>query len=130
MNVFEILVNLKKSEKALASEIKDAQSQAMIEAEKLGKTGKIGTWDGGSIVFKYVPVRAKPTEQIKEKQTRINEIFTSLATLNEARISELKAEIATLQTNSEVVQLEKEVADLTALLPQENAPQISVTLSK
>ena len=137
MDVFQALVSLKQQEKTIAAQIKIAQSEAIAEAEKLGKTGKIGAFSDGSIVFKYVPVKARPTKEIVELQQRLFDVKASLITLNDRQVRELQTEMEilqikmkALQSNSETVGLEIEIASLIAELPQESVPQISVTLAK
>jgi hypothetical protein len=134
---FQYLVLLKRQQKELDAEIKEAQEVAIQEAIASGKTGQIAQIDGAKITFKLVPVKPKPTEDISNMQERIGFLQTSLKVINEARIKEinsavevLNAEMRSLTVNDEILELEQAIEEDMAKLTGEKVGQIAITLPK
>ena len=147
-NVFKYLVELKKQEKELAAEIKEAQKIAIETATNMGKTGQIGQFDGAKITFKLVTVKPKLTEDACNAQDKIDRLQDALKILHHQRLKEIETqaeainlEVAaklealdvekrSLLTNDEILELEEEIEFEMAKQVGEKVGQIAITLPK
>ena len=131
------LVELKRQEADLKIGIALAQKEAIAEALKVGQTGTIASIEGAKVVFKLVPVKPKPTDEILEFQKNLEAEKTALDckyaqkidSLNYA-ISILKEKIRLFLQSDRTVYFERQIEELTSELEGEMQPQISVTLPK
>lgn len=131
------LVELKQEEANLKIQIASFQQLAIEEALTIGKTGTIAIINGAKIIFKLMPVKPKPTEEIFYLQKNLAEKVDRLAKVHSSRIDnidcairDLSKEKALLLENEETLIVQFEIDQKFSLLKGEMTPQISVTLPK
>jgi len=135
-NPFELLILLKAVEKDLKTSLPKAQEAAikyhssLIKGTDKSPTGKVAEVKGATITISTVKIPPVLPESLKTAAARITEIKQGLKAVNAPKIKELEEQLKALQTNAEIIGLQKSFDDQVAKIECGFKPQIAVSLPK